>query len=339
MSSPPPRGRSRTRSPDDHVSEKRLSESPVSRRRSYSPRSPRSRSRTPMRSRSRTPRRGRSYSPRAGGRSGSRTRSRTPRDRSPSRSPSRSRSRSRRRSRSKSGSRGAFKSSKIVIEKLTKNVTEEHIREIFGVYGDIKFIDMPLNPHFNTNRGLCYLLYHSPSAASAAIAHMHESQLDGSKIEVSIVIPRRIPGSAGIQNPVSATPSGPGGRYKGAGGGRYRSPPRRPGQGVGGGRSGIGGGFSGRGGDSYRPKSRSRSVSRLRSSYSRSRSPSRSRSRSPYRSRRGGGGRRRRSVSYSSYSSRSDSRSRSRSKVRKYSRSRSRSRDRRGGGGRDGRRR
>lgn len=35
----------------------------------------------------------------------------------------------------------------IVIEKLTKNVTEEHIREIFGVYGDIKFIDMPLNPH------------------------------------------------------------------------------------------------------------------------------------------------------------------------------------------------
>ncbi|RPB23452.1 hypothetical protein L211DRAFT_745760, partial [Terfezia boudieri ATCC MYA-4762] len=74
----------------------------------------------------------------------------------------------------------------IVIEKLTKNVTEEHIREIFGVYGDIKFIDMPLNPHFNTNRGLCYLLYHSPSAASAAIAHMHESQLDGSKIEVSI---------------------------------------------------------------------------------------------------------------------------------------------------------
>ena len=191
----------------------------------------------------------------------------------------------------------------------------------------------------NTNRGLCYLLYHSPSAASAAIAHMHESQLDGSKIEVSIVIPRRIPGSAGIPNPIGAAPSGPGGRYKGAGGGRYRSPPRRPGQGVGGGRSGIGGGFGGRGGDSYRPKSRSRSISRSRSSYSRSRSPSRSRSRSPYRSRRGGGGRRRRSVSYSSYSSRSDSRSRSRSKVRKYSRSRSRSRDRRGGGGRDGRRR
>jgi len=190
----------------------------------------------------------------------------------------------------------------------------------------------------NTNRGLCYLLYHSPSAASAAIAHMHESQLDGSKIEVSIVIPRRIPGSAGIPNPIGATPSGPGGRYRGAGGGRYRSPPRRPGQGVGGGRSGIGGGFGGRGGDSYRPKSRSRSVSRSRSSYSRSRSPSRSRSRSPYRSRRGGG-RRRRSVSYSSYSSRSDSRSRSRSKGRKYSRSRSRSRDRRGGGGRDGRRR
>lgn len=50
----------------------------------------------------------------------------------------------------------------IVIEKLTKNVTEEHIREIFGAYGDIKFVDMPVNPHctfikpfFNVIRNVC----------------------------------------------------------------------------------------------------------------------------------------------------------------------------------------
>ncbi|KAI5794507.1 hypothetical protein DFH27DRAFT_613022 [Peziza echinospora] len=338
MSYPPPaRGRSRTRSPIDEQPAIKLSQSPVSRERSYTPRSPKSphRARSPMRSRSRSRSpvrgRGRSYSPRAGSKSRSRSRSSRgrPADRTASRSVSRSRSRSRRRSRSRSGSRGVFRSSKIVIEKLTKNVTEDHIREIFGVYGDIKFVDMPTNPHFHTNRGLCYLLYHSPSSASAAIAHMHESQLDGSTIEVSIVIPRRIPGSGGMPNPSGPPMSGPG-RFRGAGGpgGRYRSPPRRAGHGVGGGRAGAaGGGFAGRGGDSYRPKSRSRSVSRSRSYSSRSRSPSRSRSRSPYRSRKAGK-RKGRSASYSSYSSRSASRSRSRSKGRKHSRSRSR--DRRG---------
>lgn len=33
----------------------------------------------------------------------------------------------------------------IVVEKLTKNVNENHLREIFGVYGDIESIDLPMN--------------------------------------------------------------------------------------------------------------------------------------------------------------------------------------------------
>jgi len=32
-----------------------------------------------------------------------------------------------------------------VIEKLTKNVAEDHINEIFGAYGEIKVVDMPMN--------------------------------------------------------------------------------------------------------------------------------------------------------------------------------------------------
>lgn len=33
----------------------------------------------------------------------------------------------------------------IVVEKLTKNVHENHLREIFGAYGNIQELDLPMN--------------------------------------------------------------------------------------------------------------------------------------------------------------------------------------------------
>ena len=42
-----------------------------------------------------------------------------------------------------------------------------------------------------TNRGTAYILYYDPADAEAAIAHMHEAQLDGAILNVSIVLPRR----------------------------------------------------------------------------------------------------------------------------------------------------
>ncbi|KEQ69917.1 hypothetical protein M436DRAFT_28980, partial [Aureobasidium namibiae CBS 147.97] len=63
------------------------------------------------------------------------------------------------------------------------------LSEIFSTYGVIADLDMPLNKSFNTNRGTAYVLYANPEAAERAIAHMHEGQLDGAKIGVSIVLP------------------------------------------------------------------------------------------------------------------------------------------------------
>ena len=50
----------------------------------------------------------------------------------------------------------ALKSTKIVVEKLTKNVNHGHLEEIFGKYGTIKDIDLPMNRHCVqvANRGL-----------------------------------------------------------------------------------------------------------------------------------------------------------------------------------------
>ncbi|KAL8725772.1 MAG: hypothetical protein Q9181_006289 [Wetmoreana brouardii] len=225
----------------------------------------------------------------------------------------------------------------IVVEKLTKNVNASHLHEIFGTYGPIKDLDLPMNKQFMTNRGTAYILYTSISDAEAAIAHMHEAQLDGAVVSVSIVLPRRKfsrsppptrrgrpsfdrfdnrrPPYRGAPPPPAYGERPPPGRYRSPPPMRRASPPprygRRPDP-------------RDRDLDTYRPRSYSRSRSRSYSTRSRSFSPPRggrgyrSRETPPPPSR----ARRRRSPSYSSYSSYSD-RSRSRDRGRgRYGRDR-----------------
>ncbi|CCC05572.1 unnamed protein product [Sordaria macrospora k-hell] len=161
----------------------------------------RSRSRSPRRDRSPTPRSVRDYSrepsPVLGDASLDRERGRSPprrnggSRRSPSPAPGRARSYSRSRSRSRSPTRSPspaqpVRSTKIVVERLTKNINENHLREIFGQFGEIEDLDLPLNRTSRTNRGTAYILYVHDADAEAAIAHMHEAQLDGAVINVSI---------------------------------------------------------------------------------------------------------------------------------------------------------
>ncbi|KAJ5788090.1 hypothetical protein N7457_003080 [Penicillium paradoxum] len=151
-----------------------------------------------------------------------------------------------------------------------------------------------------TNRGTAYILYYDPADAEAAIAHMHEAQLDGAILNVSIVLPRR----KFSRSPPPASTRGNGSRLR-YGRGPYMapsSPPRR-----------HGGGRPTERHDIYRPQSASRSRSPVRSrSYSRSRSPPLRRDNSHIDSRH----RRRRSPSYSSYGHSSRSRSPNRDRGR-----------------------
>ena len=159
-----------------------------------------------------------------------------------------------------------------------------------------------------TNRGTAYIRYHDPADAEAAIAHMHEAQLDGAVLSVSIILPR----CAFSRSPPPA--QGDGRNFGRLGRDRAnpsdgRMPRRSPYH-----RRYPGARASERH-DLYRPRSvsGSRSPRRRSPSYS-----SHSRSRSPP-PRRNSGYRRRRSPSYSSYSystysdrSRSPSRNRNR---------------------------
>ncbi|KAJ5935679.1 hypothetical protein N7466_005226 [Penicillium verhagenii] len=254
---------SRSRSRDSRPRSVTRSPSPDAGRRDRRTRSP-SRSRSPSRERSKGGRRYRSHS-----------RSRT-RSRSYSRSPSRDLS-----------PPGAQRLIQIVVEKLTKNVTEAHLREIFGDFGDIENLDLPMNGAFMHNRGTAYILYYDPADAEAAIAHMHEAQLDGAVLNVSIILPRR----NFSQSPPPAIRNG-GRQPKFGKGSHAKSPPRRQGRAR-----------PGEMHDSYRPPSFSRSRSPRPRGSARPESPHQHRRRSP---------------SYSNYShsdrSRSPRRSRSRNR-------------------------
>ena len=49
-----------------------------------------------------------------------------------------------------------------MIERLTKNISEENLREIFGAYGDIEAVDVPVNRQCTWHKGID----HSPSKFS-----------------------------------------------------------------------------------------------------------------------------------------------------------------------------
>ncbi|KJZ72562.1 hypothetical protein HIM_08086 [Hirsutella minnesotensis 3608] len=220
---------------------------------------------------------------------------------------------------------------KIVVERLSKNVREAHLREIFGFYGPIQDLDLPINRTFGTNRGTAYILYEHREDAEDAIANMHEGQIEGAIINVSIVLPRRMfsPEPPLARRGANIDPRNQiGGPSRGGRGGRgFSGGHGFHGEGRGGRRRPPSPGRFGARQTGYPPSERSRSRSPVRSpprgprgrgsdhkprSFSRdSRSLSRSRSPPP---RRGGGSRyddgprrRSRSRSYDSYAARNRS--------------------------------
>lgn len=65
------------------------------------------------------------------------------------------------------------KPTKVHVGHLTRNVTKEHIMEIFSLYGTIKSVDMPVDrTHPSFNRGSAYIDYESSEETSKAIKFM-----------------------------------------------------------------------------------------------------------------------------------------------------------------------
>ncbi|KIO13035.1 hypothetical protein M404DRAFT_960710 [Pisolithus tinctorius Marx 270] len=218
----------------------------------------------------------------------------------------------------------------VVVNGLSRNVVQSHLQAIFGFYGEIVKIDLPLYSKSGQNRGKAALEYTVAASAHKAVSHMNGGQLDGLVLKVEL---SDLPIRARSRSRLRPVRNGRDRRSfsRSRSRTRSRSPPYR--------RRGYDAprfpdtyrsrGFLGRRGpparDIYRP-----SRSRSRSPYRRAdRLPPRRRSPSYERGGTGyGRGRRSRSRSYSVRSSRSRSLTPSRSRSRSRSRTRSRTRSR-----------
>ncbi|PBL02269.1 hypothetical protein ARMGADRAFT_1071752 [Armillaria gallica] len=67
----------------------------------------------------------------------------------------------------------------VIVTHLTRNVVESHLQTIFGFYGHITKIDLPLFGKSGQNRGKAAVEYSDPPSAHKAASHMNGGQLDG----------------------------------------------------------------------------------------------------------------------------------------------------------------
>ncbi|CAJ0587058.1 unnamed protein product, partial [Mesorhabditis spiculigera] len=103
----------------------------------------------------------------------------------------RSRSASPRRSGPDPAPRKTSPARRLCVRHLSRNVTKEHLAEIFGIYGDLKACELPTDRHQNMGRGYGYVEYDTPDAAEKALKHMDGGQIDGQVVSVEATLGRR----------------------------------------------------------------------------------------------------------------------------------------------------
>ncbi|PFH50536.1 hypothetical protein AMATHDRAFT_144827, partial [Amanita thiersii Skay4041] len=74
----------------------------------------------------------------------------------------------------------------VIVTNLTRNVVEAHLRTIFGFYGHIIKIDLPLFGKSGQNRGKAALEFSDSNSAFKAASHMDGGQLDGAVLKVEL---------------------------------------------------------------------------------------------------------------------------------------------------------
>ncbi|TFY72115.1 hypothetical protein EVG20_g910 [Dentipellis fragilis] len=74
----------------------------------------------------------------------------------------------------------------VVVTNLTRNVVEAHLQTIFGFYGKILKIDIPMYGKSGQNRGKAAVEYFDSESAHKAATHMDGGQLDGAVLKIEL---------------------------------------------------------------------------------------------------------------------------------------------------------
>ncbi|PWA59761.1 serine-threonine/tyrosine-protein kinase catalytic domain-containing protein [Artemisia annua] len=77
------------------------------------------------------------------------------------------------------------------IDQLTRNVNENHLREIFGNFGEVVHVRLAMDPTVNLPRGSGYVEFKTRSDAEKAQLHMDGAQIDGKVVQAKFTLPER----------------------------------------------------------------------------------------------------------------------------------------------------
>lgn len=108
---------------------------------------------------------------------------------------------------------------------LSRNVNEDHLREIFGNYGKVKEATLAIDKAVGLPKGYAYIEFASERDAESAITHLHGGQIDGNAIKVEHQSDRK---KAAAREPAPRAPAAAARREPDAGRGRAA-----PGRGAG----------------------------------------------------------------------------------------------------------
>merc|ERR1711865_1370120 len=70
------------------------------------------------------------------------------------------------------------------VSNLTRNVNEDHLQEIFGLYGKVKETTLAVDKNVGLPKGYAYVEYSSEREAEKAVEGLHGGQIDGNVIKV-----------------------------------------------------------------------------------------------------------------------------------------------------------
>ena len=82
-----------------------------------------------------------------------------------------------------------------------RNVTNEHLAEIFGIYGPVVSAEVEKDPRVGLSKGSAYVTFKRSHDMNQAMLHLDGAQIDGNVIKATFVLvsnKRRREPSAGI---------------------------------------------------------------------------------------------------------------------------------------------